>query len=66
MWRLSGQSVTASDIGSNGRCESGRGRCVESLERLFTPIVRRRSLHISFCYLSGHPYKIYTGKYLHA
>ena len=30
--------------------------------RLFTPIVPRRSLHISFYYLSGHPCKIYTGK----
>ena len=32
--RRSGQSVTASDFGSNGpRCESGRGRCVESLDK---------------------------------
>ena len=30
--------------------------------RLFTPIVPRRSLHISFYWLSGHPCKIYTGK----
>ena len=30
--------------------------------RLFTPIVPRRSLHISFYQLSGHPCKIYTGK----
>ena len=30
--------------------------------RLFTPIVPRRSLHISFYSLSGHPCKIYTGK----
>ena len=30
--------------------------------RLFTPIVPRRSLHISFYLLSGHPCKIYTGK----
>ena len=30
----SGQSVTASDFGSNGpRFESGRGRCVESLDK---------------------------------
>ena len=27
--------------------------------RLFTPIVPRRSLHISFYWLSGHPCKIY-------
>ena len=32
--RCSGQSVTASDFGSNGpRFESGRGRCVESLDK---------------------------------
>ena len=32
--RHSGQSVTASDFGSNGpRFESGRGRCVESLDK---------------------------------
>ena len=32
--RRSGQSVTASDFGSNGpRFESGRGRCVESLDK---------------------------------
>ena len=32
--RRSGQSVTASDLGSNGpRFESGRGRCVESLDK---------------------------------
>ena len=30
--------------------------------RLFTPIVPRRSLHISFYQLPGHPCKIYTGK----
>ena len=31
---ISGQSVTASDFGSNGpRFESGRGRCVESLDK---------------------------------
>ena len=30
--------------------------------RLFTPFVPRRSLHISFYQLSGHPCKIYTGK----
>ena len=30
--------------------------------RLFTPIVPRRSLHISFNKLSGHPCKIYAGK----
>ena len=30
--------------------------------RLYTPIVPRRSLHISFYKLSGHPCKIYTGK----
>ena len=30
--------------------------------RLFTPIVPRRSLHISFYELSCHPCKIYTGK----
>ena len=30
----SGQSVTASDFGSNGpRFESGRGRCIESLDK---------------------------------
>ena len=29
--------------------------------RLFTPIVPRRSLHISFYQLSGHPCKICTG-----
>ena len=34
VWRRSGQSVTASDFGSNGpRFESGRGRCVESLDK---------------------------------
>ena len=34
MWRRSGQLVTASDFGSNGpRFESGRGRCVESLDK---------------------------------
>ena len=34
MMRRSGQSVTASDFGSNGpRFESGRGRCVESLDK---------------------------------
>ena len=34
MWRRSGQSVMASDFGSNGpRFESGRGRCVESLDK---------------------------------
>ena len=34
IWRRSGQSVTASDFGSNGpRFESGRGRCVESLDK---------------------------------
>ena len=33
-WRRSGQSVTASDFGSNGpRFETGRGRCVESLDK---------------------------------
>ena len=33
-WRRSGQSVTASDFGSNGpRFEFGRGRCVESLDK---------------------------------
>ena len=32
--RRSGKSVTASDFGSNGpRFESGRGRCVESLDK---------------------------------
>ena len=32
--RGNGQSVTASDFGSNGpRFESGRGRCVESLDK---------------------------------
>ena len=32
--RRSGQSVTASDFGSNGpRFEPGRGRCVESLDK---------------------------------
>ena len=32
--RRSGQSVTASDFGSNGpRFESGRGLCVESLDK---------------------------------
>ena len=32
--RRGGQSVTASDFGSNGpRFESGRGRCVESLDK---------------------------------
>ena len=30
--------------------------------RLFTPIVPRRSLHISFYQLSGHRRKIKTGK----
>ena len=30
--------------------------------RLFTPIVPRRNLHISFYQLFGHPCKIYTGK----
>ena len=30
--------------------------------RLFTPIVPRRSLHISFYQLFGHPCKIYTSK----
>ena len=34
VWRRNGQSVTASDLGSNGpRFESGRGRCVESLDK---------------------------------
>ena len=34
MGKRSGQSVTASDFGSNGpRFESGRGRCVESLDK---------------------------------
>ena len=33
--------------------------------RLFTPIVPRKSLHISFYLLSGHPCKIYTGKKNH-
>ena len=34
LWRRSGQSVTASDFGSNGPLfESGRGRCVESLHK---------------------------------
>ena len=33
-FKHSGQSVTASDFGSNGpRFESGRGRCVESLDK---------------------------------
>ena len=33
-WRRSGQSVTASNFGSKGpRFESGRGRCVESLDK---------------------------------
>ena len=32
--RRSGQSVTASDLGSNGpQFESGRSRCVESLDK---------------------------------
>ena len=32
--RRSGQSITASDFGSNGpRFESGRGRCIESLDK---------------------------------
>ena len=60
--RRSGQSVTASDFGSNGpRFESGRGRCVESLDKALYSHCPRRSLHISF-WLSGHPCKIYTGK----
>ena len=34
MWRRSGQSVTASDFGPKSpRFESGRGRCVESLDK---------------------------------
>ena len=34
LWRRSGQSLTASDFGSNGpRFESGHGRCVESLDK---------------------------------
>ena len=37
--RGSGQSVTASDFGSNGpRFESGRGRCVESLDDSLLPL----------------------------
>ena len=33
-WSCSGQLVTSSDFGSNGpRFESGRGRCVESLDK---------------------------------
>ena len=50
--RRSGQSVTVSDFGSNGpRFESGRGRCVESLDKALYShchVVLRRSLHISF------------------
>ena len=37
--RGSGQSVTALDFGSNGpRFESGRGRCVESLDKALLPL----------------------------
>ena len=43
----SGQSVTASDFGSNGpRFESGRGRCVESLDKaLYSHCPKEKSSH---------------------
>ena len=45
--RRSGQSVTASDFGSNGpRFESGRGRCVESLDKaLYSHCPKEKPLH---------------------
>ena len=54
--RRSGQSVTVSDFGSNGpRFESGRGRCVESLDKALYShchVVPRRSLHMSLASIS--------------
>ena len=45
--RRSGQSVTASDFGSNGpRFESGCGRCVESLDKaLYSHCPKEKSSH---------------------
>ena len=45
-WR-SGQSVTASDFGSNGpRFESDRGRCVESLDKaLYSRCPKKKPSH---------------------
>ena len=47
--RRSGQSVTASDFGSNGpRFESGRGGCVESLDKALYSHCPQEKPHISF------------------
>ena len=45
--RGSGQSVTASDFGSNGpRFESGRGHCVESFDKaLYSHCPKEKPLH---------------------
>ena len=45
--RRSGQSVTASDFGSNGpRFESGCGRCVESLDKaLYSQCPKEKPSH---------------------
>ena len=45
--RRSSQSVTASDFGSNGlRFESGRGRCVESLDKaLYSHCLKKKPSH---------------------
>ena len=46
--RRSGQSVTASDFGSNGpRFESGRGRSVESLDKaLYSHCPKEKPSHL--------------------
>ena len=45
--RRSGQSVTATDFGSNGpRFESGRGRCIESLDKaLYSQYPKEKPSH---------------------
>ena len=52
--RRSGQSVTASDFGSNGpRFESGRGRCVESLDKALYSHCPKEKPHLaSISYLA--------------
>ena len=56
--RLRRQTSDQTVLGSNPAVAAA----LSPWTRLFTPIVPRRSLHISFYLLSGHPCKIYTGK----
>ena len=56
--RLRRRTSDLTVLGSN----PGVAAALSPWTRLFTPIVPRRSLHISFYKLSGHPCKVYTGK----